>query len=195
VTPDDERLYEQLAEQLAEGLAPGRHGPSEERVAAVRAHAERRRAKAAAEAGSAPPSLADHRRRRDVLTGAVAAAVGVALGAIGSEVLDDDPPPGAPTQPVELAVASPDVEAEAVTINHTWGVEIILTTTGLAPGGVYRVAVQPADGTADVSAGSFLGVEGVPVVCRMNASIVQAAATGFTVVDEAGAMVIAGDLA
>ncbi|CAN5694714.1 hypothetical protein BH24ACT2_BH24ACT2_01000 [soil metagenome] len=162
-------------------------------MAAVRAHAERRGAEAAPYgAGTAPVTLADRRRRREMLTGAVAAAIGVALGAVGSEVLNDDPPPGAPTQPVELAVASPDVEAEAVTIDHTWGVEVILTATGLAPGAVYRVAVQPADGSADVSAGSFLGVDGVRVVCRMNASVLRAAATSFTVFDEQGATVIAG---
>ncbi len=189
MTPDEELLLE----QLADALAPGGHEPSQERVAAVRAHAEGRPGKAAPDvAPPAPVPLADRRRRRDVLTGAVAAAVGVALGAVGSEALDDDPLPEVPTGPVELAVASPEVEAEAVTIDHTWGVEVILTATGLAPGAVYRAAVQPADGTADVSAGSFLGVDGVRVVCRMNASIVRAAATSFTVFDEAGAMVIAG---
>ena len=192
MTPEEERLLE----LLATGLSPERHGPPEERVAAVRAHAEHRREEAAAEdARSEPVPLAHRRRRRELLTGGLAAAAGAAFGAIGLEAIDDDPRPAAPTEPVELVVASPDVEAEAVSIDHTWGVEIILTTTGLTPGGVYRAVVQPADGSAPVSAGSFLGVERIPVVCRMNASILRAAATSFTVIDEQGAMVIAGRFA
>jgi hypothetical protein len=190
LTPEEERLLE----RLAAGLTPQRPGPPEDRVAAVRAHAQRRREEAATagDGGPDPVPLTDRRRRREVLTGALAAAVGAAFGAIGLEALDDDPSPEVPTGPVELVVASPDVEAEAVSIDHTWGVEVILTTTGLTPGVVYRAAVQPADGTAAVSAGSFLGVDGVPVVCRMNASLLRAAATSFTVVDEQGAVVIAG---
>lgn len=187
MTPDEERLLD----QLADGLAAGGAGPSEERVAAVRAHAARRREEAARR-GADVVALPERRGRREVLTGAVAAAAGVVLGTVGSEVLGADQPPSAPTEPVELAVATPGIDAGAVSIDHTWGVEIILTATGLAPGAVYRAAVQPADGTADVAAGSFLGVDGVAVVCRMNASIVRAAAASFTVVDEQGATVITG---
>lgn len=189
MTPGDEELLR----QLGAGLVPEGSGPSDERVAAVRAHASRRREQAQGAGGVPDPvPLADRRRRREVLTGAVAAAVGVAFGAVGSDVLGDDPPAPVPTGPVELAASAPGVQAEAVSIDHTWGVEIILTATGLVPGTTYRAAVQPADGSTEVSAGSFLGVEAIPVVCRMNASILRAEASSFTVADDQGVTVLAG---
>ena len=45
---------------------------------------------------------------------------------------------GPPTEPVEVAVASIGVDADAVLIDRTWGTEIILTATGPVPGAVYR---------------------------------------------------------
>lgn len=208
---------DELLEALGEALAPPPGGPPADRVAALRAYAAARQAPSedvsagtgpsapAAPAVSAPtpesppPSapieLAPRRRRRDLLTGAVAAATGAALAVVGWEAFDADAQPGPPTEPVEVAVVPPDVAAEAVLINHTWGVEIILTATGLAADATFRSAIQPVDGGAEVVAGSFLGVEGVTVVCRMNASILRAAASSFTVVDEAGAPVITGTFA
>ncbi len=186
MTADDDRLIE----RLAEGLAPEPRRPSDERVAAVRASAARWQDE---HRPTAPVSLAGRRRpRREVLTGAVAVAVGAAFGAIGLEAADDDPVAEAPTEPVEVAVSGTGVEADAVLIDHTWGTEIILTATGLVPGRVYRTTVQPVDGSDDVPAGSFLGVNAVPVVCRMNASILRAAAASFTVVDDENVPVISG---
>lgn len=185
---------DRLAGDLGDALAHHERVPSPERVAAVRAHAERRRAQALAPPPPGRPvELVERRRRRELLTGAVAAAVGAALGAIGLEAVDDDAAPGPPTEGVAVAVASPTVAADAVLIDHTWGVEIVLTASGLTANATYRTMVQPADGTSEVSAGSFLGVEGDrPIVCRMNASILRAAAQSFTVVDDEGAAVISG---
>lgn len=161
MTADEDRLIE----RLAEGLAPTRRSPSDVRVSALRTHPARYQEQAQSSTmppppappaapsppeptapAAAPVSLAVRRRpRREVLTGAVAAAAGAALGAVGLEAFDDDPQAGPPTEPVEVAVTGMDVDSD-VLIDHTRGTEIILNATALVPGAVYRTTVQPADG-------------------------------------------------
>jgi len=85
------------------------------------------------------------------------------------------------------------VAARADLVDHTWGVEIKLTATGLEDGATYVTTVRDADGR-DRPAGEFIGVADVEVRCNMNASVLRADATGFSVWDSDGTLVLNAEM-
>ena len=122
-----------------------------------------------------------------------AAAGGVAAGITGTAlVIGDDQAPAPPTEPVAGLTTAPGVEAEARLIAHTWGLEVLLDVTGLAPGTRYSMTfVGPAD--AVTSAGGFVGAEGL-MKCRNNGSVLRVDVSHFEVADPGGQVVVRGDL-
>lgn len=123
----------------------------------------------------------------------VAAAASVALlvgGTAGYLVGADD---GIPREPVAVQALAPGVQASAVAIPHTWGVEISMNADGFRPGAVYRVVVESEDGRR-VGAGEFLGTGSEPMTCNLNSSVLRADATGFQVIDDRDAVVATGEL-
>lgn len=138
------------------------------------------------------PANAAARGRGLPVWGAAAAMVAVAVASAAITTVVTRPDPGAPREPV--AVAAPEaVSASAELIDHTWGVEIILTVDGMAAGQRFDVVVEDADGEA-VTAGSFVGVDGRTVVCRMNAAVLRSDATSFRVLGVDGTELLTADL-
>lgn len=142
---------------------------------------------AAARAESRAPGL---RARRLLPVAAAAAAALVVGGTAGFLVGSDD---GIPREPVEVQALAPGVQASAVAIPHTWGVEISLDADGFRPGAVYRVVVESEDGRR-VGAGEFVGTGADPMTCNLNSSVQRADATGFQVLDDRDAVVVRGEL-
>lgn len=140
------------------------------------------------------------RRRPLLLVAAAAAVAGLLTGsATTALVVRDDAPVAAPAPaptPQVLPVRALDIEsgvsATAGVVDHTWGVEIRLTTEGLPAGRTYRVVITDDDGRR-YDAGAFVGVTGRPVVCSMNGAVLLARAARFVVLDD-GRAVISGDL-
>ncbi|OLL73516.1 putative anti-sigma factor [Pseudonocardia sp. Ae168_Ps1] len=131
------------------------------------------------------------RKRPRWLPVASAAAVAILVGgAVGYAVGDHD---GIPREPVAVQAMDPAVEATAVAIPHTWGVEIVLDADGFRSGSTYRVVVEASDGR-EVGAGEFIGTGENPMVCNLNSSVLRSDASGFRVVDTGGATVLRGDL-
>jgi hypothetical protein len=130
---------------------------------------------------AAPVVPMEPRRRRRSLAPLVAAgavvlalaggAAGYGLGVRSAE---------GPREPVSVQALVPGVEADAATVGHTWGVEVVLTARGFDPGRTYLVAVTDRDGRA-VAAGAFVGTGGTEMVCRLNSSVLPQDATGFVV--------------
>ncbi|MBB5960437.1 hypothetical protein FHS29_007061 [Saccharothrix tamanrassetensis] len=127
------------------------------------------------------------RRRvpRWAVLGAAAALIAVVAGGLGWYLGK----PSIPLEPVPLAQTAPGVQADAALVPHTWGVEIKLTASGLAPGESYRVMISDRRGR-DVSAGSFVGTGSARMRCNLNSSVLREDATGFTVLDPAGNVVL-----
>lgn len=121
-------------------------------------------------------------RRQSWLAGVAAAAV--LVGGVAT-VRAGRPEPGPPTETVAVA-ATQGVRASAELIDHTWGVEIVLTATGLGAGEPYAVEVRDRDGRY-VSAGAFVGTGARRMVCRLNAAVLRADATGLRVRTVGGA--------
>ena len=92
-----------------------------------------------------------------------------------------------------MQALAPGVQASAVAIPHTWGVEITLDADGFARGAVYRVVVRD-EGGRTVSAGEFIGTGDAAMRCNLNSSVLRADATGFDVLDDRGAVVLHGEL-
>ncbi|WP_433799653.1 zf-HC2 domain-containing protein [Actinomycetospora sp. CA-084318] len=107
-------------------------------------------------------------------------AVGYGLGVRGAE---------GPQEPVAVQALVPGVEADAATIAHTWGVEVVLTARGFEPGRTYLVAVTDRDGRS-VGAGAFVGTGGNEMVCRLNSPVLPREATGFVVTTTQGDEVV-----
>lgn len=141
-------------------------------------------------------------RRRLIAVAAAAAVVGLLAGSgVTALVTRDDAPVAAPAPapapgPVVLPVATLETEAgvtaTAGVVDHTWGVELKLTTEGLPAGRTYRVVVTGDDGRR-YHAGAFVGVSGRPVVCNMNSGVLLARAASFAVLDD-DRPVVWGDL-
>ena len=155
---DDELLERLRGELLGEEREPERRP-------------RRRRAHAGAGAPGGPRrrrrATPRRRPRRDFLLGAGLASAGAALGVAGFAIVDDDPA-APPTEPISLSGAPTGVRASAELINHTWGVELVLTVSGLRDGSTYDVVYRSASG--DVPAGSFVGVGGEQL-CRMTGAL------------------------
>ena len=128
-----------------------------------------------------------------LVAAAVAAAVvlgggtGYLLGGAGSEGT------AVPTEPVTLQAVAPGVDASAVAIAHTWGVEITLDADGFRPGEVYEVVVLD-ESSRRVDAGAFVGTGETRMRCNLNSPVLRTDAAGFDVVDDRGAVVVHGQL-
>ncbi|MBN9794457.1 anti-sigma factor [Pseudonocardia sp. TMWB2A] len=138
-----------------------------------------------------PASAAARARNRWAPVAAAAAAALLVGGVAGYLVGDHD---GIPREPVAVQAMDPAVQATAVAIPHTWGVEIVLDGDGFRSGATYRVVVEAEDGR-EVSAGEFIGTGASPMVCNLNSSVLRADAEEFRVLDGAGSTVLRGSLA
>jgi hypothetical protein len=188
---DNERLLAQLREELLRD-APA---PSADRIARVRAQADDQRREAVLAAAPAPRRRAGWAMpRRGFLLGGLAAASGGAAVALGvREALDGDPAPGPPTEPIALTGASDGVHASAELINHTWGVELLLTVSGLVPGRRYEAVYRATDGR-ELPAGSFVGTE-IEALCRMNGALLRADLDAIEIREPGGEPVLRSRLA
>lgn len=140
------------------------------------------------ESGEAPPSAPvvplEPRRRAGragrtgllVAAGAVVVALTAGAAGYGLGVRSAE----GPREPVSVQALVPGVEADAATVGHTWGVEVVLTARGFDPGRTYLVAVTDREGRA-VAAGAFVGTGGTEMVCRLNSPVLPQDATGFVV--------------
>lgn len=131
--------------------------------------------------------LAPRRRRapralRPLLAAAAAVAIGLAGVGVGLALAGAGEPAVAP---VAVQSLDPTVRASAGTIDHTWGVEVVLTASGFAEGQRYEVAVLDRSGRP-VPAGAFRGTGGAEMVCRLNSSVLLDQAGGFVVTDADG---------
>ncbi|PVZ14848.1 zf-HC2 domain-containing protein [Actinomycetospora cinnamomea] len=109
---------------------------------------------------------------------AIAAAgvgVGLAVGAAGEP----------PVESVPVQALDPAIRASAGAIDHTWGVEMVLTASGFTDGEVYEVTVLDRTGRP-VPAGAFLGTGPDEMVCHLNSSVLRDQASGFVVTDADG---------
>ncbi|MHA7276423.1 zf-HC2 domain-containing protein [Arthrobacter sp. HLT1-21] len=127
---------------------------------------------------------------RTALVSALGAAAATAAVVIGLNLAAADPQPRVPLEAVQI-VETADIEATADLIDHTWGVEVQLTATGLQPGGRYEVVVLGEDG-AEYPAGAFVGTDG-EVRCNLNAAVLRDEAVGFIVRDQGGGQVLSSD--
>ncbi|GAA4844814.1 hypothetical protein GCM10023201_39850 [Actinomycetospora corticicola] len=94
-----------------------------------------------------------------------------------------------PREPVSVQALVPGVEADAATVPHTWGVEVVLTARGFDPGRTYLVAVTDREGRA-VGAGAFVGTGDTEMICRLNSPVLAQEATGFVVTTGQGEEVL-----
>jgi anti-sigma-K factor RskA len=127
-------------------------------------------------------------RRRRWLPAGIAVAVAAAAAVAATVVVTRDEPPTVIAVP-GVRVAD-GITATAGLVNHTWGVEIRLRTTGLRAGERFEVWVLGEDG-ASYDAGEILGVAGATITCGMSSSVPLDDAESFRVVDAGGAEVIA----
>ena len=133
-------------------------------------------------------------RRRSRLLVAAAGVVVLVAGASAAVALADDPDP-APAAPV-VAVGvrtDPGITATAGYVAHTWGLEIKLDASGLAPGGTYAVEVIDRRGRAS-TAGAFVGTGARVLHCNLNSGVLAQDAASFVVHDARGREVVRGDL-
>lgn len=179
---DDDQLWASLQGALGPDVT---REPPAERVAKVRADAEQHRR-------SATP-IGARRGRRELLVGGIAASVGALAGVALSR---EDDPPDVPMEAVSFATVVPDgAAATANLIDHTWGLETILTATGLPADRTYRATYLLADDD-EVEAGAFLGVADTTIVCRMNGPVRRDVVRAIEITDsDSGDLVLRADLA
>lgn len=140
-------------------------------------------------------AVGDTRRRdtrRDRLQRALAVAA-AAVFLVGVGAVLNRPAPGPTLEEVALADVPADVAADAALITHTWGTELVLTVDGLQDGQDYVVTFV-SDAGERVSAGTFIGVDDRPVVCRMNAAVLRNEASAFEVATPDGRLVMRADI-
>lgn len=180
---DDDQLWASLQGALGPDVT---REPPAERVADVRAAAEQhRRARTPFGAGRG-------RGRRELLVGGIAASVGALAGVALSR---EDDPPDVPMEAITFAVAPEGATVSADLINHTWGLETILTATGLPAERTYRATYRLTD-DEEVEAGAFLGVADTTIVCRMNGPVRRDEVRAIEIADaESGDLVLRADLA
>ena len=192
---NDDELLEQLRDALDR---PVPTAPAE-RVASLRAAALREQA---AHDGHAAPTqrssseTATFSRRTWILSGAAAAIVGAASGAAVTNALLDEPPSEPPTEAMAWS-REPNAPAGLTlagrTINHTWGVELLLDATGFAVGSTYRLVYVGIDGSR-TDAGGFVGAD-LPMACRSNAPVLREALDTMEILDDKGLVVGRGRFA
>jgi hypothetical protein len=164
--------------------------------------------------------LVDARRARDARRAArrasrrrglvAAAAAGVALAVLGAgSVLGRVTAPAVTALPTPSASSTAPIPLETVPVQafdgvdvdsgvadviaHTWGVEAVIVATGFRPGQTYRAAFRSSDG-ALLPAGEFLGTGDKPLRCNLQAALLRPDTEGFVVMDDAGEVVLSGDL-
>lgn len=209
--PDDERSDDDLLADLADALRAPEREPAPDRIAALRRRVEARGGLAAdGPAAAARDEVADRRAgrraeeverrrsRRALLRGGAAAAVGSVVGAVGALALVGDGDGGRatdpPTEPVAFATVPEGIVVTGRTIDHTWGMELLLDVAGLPDGAAYEVRYATAAGP--VAAGGFRAVGDVTVRCRCNGTALRSDVAAVEVVDLAtGRAVLAGTLA
>jgi anti-sigma factor RsiW len=125
--------------------------------------------------------------RRTMALSALSAAAAAAIVVAGIELTRSDSAPDIPLEAVDVVETGP-VQASANLVDHTWGVEVKLTASGLQPGERYDVTVLGEDGTA-FDAGAFVGTDG-EVRCNLNAAVLRDRAAAFLVLDQEGAEVL-----
>ncbi len=131
-------------------------------------------------------------RRRQVLLAGAASATVLAAGIVTASALSRAPDSAVPLEAVSVQTAQPGVEARAALVAHTWGVEIKLTASGLAPQ-PYRVRVTTDNGDV-VDAGAFLGTGNRTLLCNLNTAVLRDDASSFVVLDPAGTPVLSAAL-
>ena len=129
------------------------------------------------------------RLRRWVPVAAAAAVVALAVGVVVGRALAPDAPKR-PLEAVGIDELASEIDASAEVINHTWGMEIVLTGSGFRDGEAYQVNVVD-DGGEQVSAGQFLGTGDAPIVCNLNSSVRRVDAARFEVIGTDGDVVLA----
>ncbi|GLZ54782.1 zf-HC2 domain-containing protein [Actinomycetospora sp. NBRC 106378] len=130
-------------------------------------------------------------RRRAGRTGLLVAAGAVVLAVAGGAAgygLGVRNAQG-PREPVAVQALVPGVEADAATVAHTWGVEVVLTARGFDAGRTYLVSVTGRDGRA-YAAGAFVGTGRDEMVCRLNSPVLPRDAAGFVVTTGQGEEVL-----
>jgi predicted anti-sigma-YlaC factor YlaD len=138
------------------------------------------------------------RRRRAHLvrsvTTLVAAAALVVVAVLGITMFIDRTPAAPVPETVAVQVASEldQVSATAGLIAHTWGVEVKLTTAGLAAGSQYQAFVLGENG-GEVWAGTFTAIGEETMNCNLQSSVLRDQASGFEIRDQAGDVVISSD--
>lgn len=188
---------DELLDALGDALAPPDRPVPVGGLAAVRAQS----GGAAGPPGDRTPS------RRTVLVGSVAAAIGAAAGVAGTVAAtsrgagdgdgDGGDPSGEgtaapPTRPVEFRDVPTGISVEGRTIDHTWGMELLLDIDGLPPDRDYGVRYATGDGSRPVSAGGFRSVA-VPMACRFNGTALRDDVIEIVVVDQStGRVVVRG---
>lgn len=187
---------DELMRRLGDGLNAPVPEPSPDRIAAIRA--------AALRAQSEPSPAAEETAvrhvttRRAMLMTAAAAAVGAVGGAVVADTRSDEPAaaPEPPTELLSFSASEAVVAASTVsgsTINHTWGVELLLDATGFPVGSRYVVEYIGRDG-AVVSAGGFVGSE-VEIHCRCNGVLLRDEIAAIEIRDAGDQLVSRADLA
>lgn len=180
---------DELLGALGDALEPPDRPIPPEGLAAVRAQA------AAASSAPVASAASSGASRRNVLIGSIAAAVGAAAGIAGTVAATgggsgSDETAAPPTRPVEFDAVPEGTTVAGRTIDHTWGMELLLDVSGLPVGHDYVVSYA-TDGAA-VSAGGFRSVD-VPMVCRFNGTALRSAVTEIAIADQAtGEVVLRG---
>lgn len=186
----------ELEQSLERSLTPrDARAPAEDRVAAVRLHAQ------ANAATRSPTDDLELRRstgpasRRDVLIGGIAASVGAVLGISGAVVAtrSDGGPEGPPTEAIEFAAADERIRTTAALINHTWGTELMLDVEGLPGDNTYQV-VYASTNDGPVVGGSFRSVEDTLLRCRFNAAVLRADVARIAVAGPDGREILSAKL-
>ncbi len=179
-----------MAERLVDAFGEPVPPPTQARIASIRA---------AAVAARAATGSGDGRSgRRALLVGVAAASVaGVAGTVVGrSTASDTDAIAGPPTEPLRWTDGSGRIPGSTIsgsTINHTWGVELLLDTTGLVVGEHYRVRFLSTVGEP-VDAGGFVGAE-LPIHCRCNGPLLRPDVAAIEIIDPSDRLVASGGFA
>ena len=184
---------DELISALGDALQPPDRPVPADGLAAVRSQV----GAAAAAAASGPRSPADGRStasRRTVLIGSIAAAIGAAAGIAGSVAVtsgdDGEEVAAPPTRPVEFSSIPAGTTVAGRTIDHTWGMELLLDVSGLPVDRDYTVSYETSSGS--VSAGGFRSVA-VPMVCRFNGTALRSSVTEVAIADQGtGEVVLRG---
>lgn len=126
------------------------------------------------------------------LVGAAAAVVLLASGTGGYLLGRPDPAPAVVAVPMEAVTVTsraPGVNASADLVDHTWGIEIKLTATGLVAGEGYEMSVLDSQGRRH-DAGGMVGTGGRTIHCNLGSDVLRGDATSFTLTDAAGDVVL-----